>query len=366
MSLWELVNMAIVIKRGNKLHIQWYDPIKEKTNSRSTNLVDNAANRKEAMRLAKELQKKLTQGNEERHKYGFSKATLQEAFNHFLENNQTKNPKTIKDYYRFFRKFTETFESSEPCTSLNKLEVERWFNEIKKLPLSKNTIHGYGKQCIHFLNFLFEYSYVPMFKINHEVKTKPEEKEKIIIRDEDLIKIFNGLDAMDPKGNPIKNNNFKTLIYLLFYTGLRESDVLTITVEKIDLENREMNYFMQKGKKHRHIHFHEDLVPILKSRIEEVKEGKILNYNNIENIGQAVRKYFDKLGIRGKGYMAKSFRKTFITLCRNRFHIDASIVKELVGHSPGNVTDRYYNLIDIETMKNELKKFTRPIEKDWL
>jgi integrase len=107
-----------------------------------------------------------------------------------------------------------------------------------------------------------------MFKINREVKTKAEEVEKIIFRDDDITKIFDGLDS--------KNNNFKILIYLLFYTGLRETDLLSITVDKIDLENRELNYFMKKGKKHRRIPFHEDLVPILDSRIKEVKEDPIL------------------------------------------------------------------------------------------
>ena len=70
------------------------------------------------------------------------------------------------------------------------------------------------------MNFLFEYNYTPMFKINREVKTKPEVKEKIIFTDEDLSEVLNGL-----KG---KNSNFQTTIFLLAYTGLRPSDILNI------------------------------------------------------------------------------------------------------------------------------------------
>lgn len=298
--------MAIVTNRKNILHIQWYDPITGKTNSCTTKLADN----------------------------------------------QNKHHKTIKDYHRFYRKFSEAFDLSEPCPINDKFSVESWFSKIKKLNLSKNTIHGYGKQCIHFLNFLFEYSYVIMFKVNREVKIRPEEKEKIIMRDEDINKIFIGIQS--------KNSNFQTLTYLLFYTDLRESDLLSLTVDKIDLEQREMYYYMQKGKKHRHIPFHKGLVPILKSRMVEIKEGKILNYTNVENMGRAITRYYKEFRIDNKDYKPKTFRKTFITLCRNRFQIGASIVKELVGHSHGNVTDKYYNLIDVQTLKNELKKFNKP------
>ena len=40
--------------------------------------------------------------------------------------------------------------------------------------------------------------------------------------------------------------------------------------------------------------------------------------------------------------------------------MDASIVKELVGHEHTNTTDRYYNNISVERMKEDLKKFIRP------
>lgn len=187
---------------------------------------------------------------------------------------------------------------------------------LKQLPLAQNTIHGYGKQLTHFLNFLFEYSYTPMFKINREVKTKPEVKEKVTFSDKDIIKIFDNLVE--------KNSNFITTIYLLFYTGLRSSDIMTITKENIDLKNRIINYYSPKRKKYREIAFHEDLVPILKNRISEIEGEQILNYSRVENLGKAVTRYIEFLGLR-KEYTARTFRKTFITLCRSRYAIDASI-----------------------------------------
>ena len=64
-----------------------------------------------------------------------------------------------------------------------------------------------------------------------------------------------------------------------------------------------------------------------------------------------------EIGLSAKKYTARTFRKTFITLARSRYNMDASIVRELVGHEHGNTTDKFYNQISINAMRKELKKF---------
>jgi integrase len=347
--------MATIIKRRNIFHIQWYDPLSKKITSKSTGLEVSANNYKKVELYANKLQQELTKRNNELKKIGIKSVRIQDAFDHFLENNQYKHPKTIYDYHRFYKKFTDKFDPSLPTSIITKLSVERWLNEIKKLPLAKNSIHGYGKQCVHFLNFLFEYNYTPMFKINREVRTRPEIKEKIVFRDEDIIKIFDGFEG--------KNSNFITTIYLLFYTGLRSSDIITLTVDRIDFNERKFSYYSTKRKKFREVAFHKDLIPILKSRVSELKEGRILDYHNETNLGRAVKRFFHAIKIDDRPYSAKTFRKTFITLARSKYNMDFSIVRELVGHEHGNTTDRYYNQITITNMKNELNKFKRPTSK---
>jgi integrase len=320
--------------------------------SKSTGLFANETNMKKAKYYAKKLQEQLTKKARKLKEIGVQRITIRDAFEHLLRNNQNKSPKTIKDYKRFYKKFIETFEEDQPCANINKMAIENWLNKIKELPLAQNSIHAYGKQLNHFLNFLFEYNYTPMFKINKEVKTKPEIKEKIVITDEDIEKVFDNL-----KG---KNENFITAVYLFFYTGLRSSDLLTITGDRVDIKNRIIKYYSPKRKKYREVAFHKDLISVLESRIKTVENGKLLNYNNVENLGRAVTTYMKELGFTKKKYTARTFRKTFISLCRSRYDMDASIVRELVGHEHGNTQDRHYNLIGIKQMKKELKKFKRP------
>ncbi len=346
--------MASIYSKRDIIYVSWYDSITGKRLNKSTRLKATKENFRVAKSIANELQAGLQNERDVYKELGIQKKTIRAAFEHFLKNNSDKHPKTIKDYHRFFKFFKTYFDENKICTIITKLEIESWIIEIKKLKLQKNSIFDIFKQANHFLNFLFEYSYVPMFKINKDVKPKREIKEKIVLSDDDIIKIFENLQS--------KNSNFQTLIYLAGYTGLRSSDLLTIEVKGVDLKNRELKYYSPKRKKFRQVAFHEELLPILTKRIEEVKSGKLLDYNNIENLGRAVTRFFADISLSGNGYSARTFRKTFITLAR-RHRMDASIVAELVGHEHNNTADRFYNRISLEQMKEELRKFP-PIKKD--
>ena len=346
--------MASVIKRNNVLYINWYDPFDGKCKNRSTKLKATVKNEKLAKELAKKLQKELDRQKDALNVNTLmNRISLRDAFNHFKKNNASKHPKTIKDYDRFFNKLTETFSEDSSCSALNKISAEEWVLKIKALPLSRNSIHGYYKQFNHFLNFLFEYGYIPMFKINRDVKTKPEVKEKIVLADNDIETIFSNLNT--------KTQNFIAAIYLLFYTGLRSSDILTIEAKDVDLNNQTINYYSPKRKLFRQIPIHPELLPILQSRLAKVTGGKLLEYSSVEILNRAVTRYMHRLGMDGAGYTARTFRKTFITLCRSRYDMDESIVKELVGHEHGNTTDKYYNKIGMSKMREELIKFRRPL-----
>lgn len=341
--------MASLIVRKNIIYVSWYDHDYKKQRRKSTQLVNTKENYEAASKKAKLFQKDLDKKRDQINRNSYSIKTIGEAFDHFKLINGNKHPKTIKDYERFFKKFTEKFPKELLTSQINKSNLEEWLLSLRELRLSKNSIHGYGKQCNHFLNFLFEYNYTYMFKINSQAKTHPEIKPIICFSERDLKTIFTELNT--------KNENLKILVRLLFYTGLRSSDLLSIKIEDIDFQNRLISYYSPKRKIFRTVPFHDNLLQELKQMAEILKTGKLLNFNNVENLGKAITRFFNSIKISDKGYSARTFRKTFITLCRNKFNMDATIVKELVGHEHTNTTDRYYNSISYDVMKKELKKF---------
>jgi len=344
--------MASVRLRSHIYHIEYMDPVEKRKKSITTGLTESRANEIQAKKEAKKLQEEIYLHYKKLKAIGIETITIDDAFQHFLRNNQGKDYKTIRDYHRFYNKFIETFHPDIQCSSLTKSNIEDWFNTIKKLPYAKNTIHGYGKQCIHFMNFCFEYNYTPMFKVNREVKTRAEIKEKIVFTDEDFLKIILGLNK--------KNTNFKAAILLHALSGLRPSDILNIKVEGLNVEQRTIYFYSPKAKKYREIPFHRSLTNVLRKRVEEIKEGYLIRYAKTEGEGKAFSDYLNKLKLDGKSYTLRTFRKTFITWCRTKYHQDASVVRELVGQKHSNVADKYYNEIGIRAMQEVLNNFKTP------
>ena len=342
--------MASIYPKGNKIYISWYDFALQKNRNKSLGLTNTKENMAKARLIAADFEKELQKEKEKFATLGITRNTINYAFKHFLSNNETKHPKTIRDYYRFYNKFIETFPEQMPCTTITKLSVEKWLNQIKKLNLKKNSIFGYFKQLNHFLNFLFEYNYLPMFKINRDVKPKPEIVEKIIIEIEDLALIFYMLALCE------KNENFKNMITILYYTGLRASDVLSLKIEDVNIKENTLRYYSPKKKIYREVAFHKDLKPIFEAIKQQKEKGKAVDYENVESLQRAIRRYFSQIELTGKRYTSRSFRKTFITIAKKR-GMDETTVKELVGHSHTSVTDKFYNKIDIDQMKSELNKY---------
>lgn len=349
--------MAIVIPIDNYWHIQWYDTELKKTQRRTTKIPSTPENEAKAKAIANKLQKELRRKNAERKGFRIRAVTIGDSFKHLYEVNIDAHEKTTKDIERFERKFLEFFSADEPVSKINKQSAERILTEIKKLAMKQNSIHAYGKRFSHYLNFLFEYEYIPYFKINKKIKTKAELVPKITFKMEHFQMIFFNLYR--------KSNNFITAVLLLAYTGLRSSDILSIKCENIDLENRVIRFYSPKRKRQREIGFHKDLVPILKTRMEIVGSGLLIDYKNIESLGQAITDYYKQLGIDTYEYVTRTFRKFFITYCRNTLRIDASIVEALVGHEHGTVADRHYNEITPEVMKDELLKYDLPLVR-WM
>jgi len=339
--------MASVYSKRNILYISWFDWSLNKTKNRSTKLSDTPENRKKVTKLADDLQTQMDKQKKEFATNNLVKgANIKYAFDHFKRLNSNKDKKTIKDYDRFYKLFKKYFNEDGPCTVINKLSAEDWIMSVRKIGKAQNTIFGYFKQFRHFYNFLFEYNYTPMFKINKDIVPRAEVKDVIVFSDSDLQKIFDGLKY--------KNLNFKAMINLAYYSGLRSSDLLTLSVEKTNLEGGYFNYYAKKNKKWRTVPYHKALSEILIQVIEKRKSGQLLNYRNVENMNKALHRYLIKLGLDKRGYSMRTFRKTFITNASTK--MDLSTVSKLVGHQQINTTAKYYTKVDQRRQKIQLDK----------
>lgn len=347
--------MASIYKKDNKIYISWYDSFAGKRRNKSLGLAYNKTNIKKAELFKQNFEKEMKLSQEKLKSLALVKDKLSSAIEHFYRNNSNKAPGTITEYDWFFEKFKKAFPVEESCTQLTKKSCEEWLTSFRSSTYQPNTLFKISKVLKKFLNFLFEYQYLPMFKLSSDITFKREVKPIIVFSDDDLKLLFDGLKE--------KNNNFKTLFCLLIYTGLRPSDICELLVENINLKDGILSYHSPKTKNYFKVPIHPDLIPLLQMRVSEVKEGKLLEYETVNNIGKAFRRYITQLKLKNRGYTLRTFRKSFISLAHSS-GVDLATVSKLAGHKQINTTQKYYNELNLAKQTKELNKIKFPSIQD--
>lgn len=343
--------MASIYKPAdkNRWYISYIDPDTGKPKTKSTGLAATKQNEKEAMRLKQEVEQFIDNRTKELSRLLINKKTIVEAFKHFQKLNSSNAANTQYDYTSFYEKLKEKFNPTDPCTIINKLTAEDWIIHIKQKDRQPNTIFNWYKTFNKFLNFLFEYSYIPMFMINKKIKPRQEVKSIRVFDKGDLKEILLKLQDLE------KNSNFTTMIYLLAYSGLRPSDIIYIEKDDINLDDMLLTYHSSKTNKEFIVPLFPELKPILEKRMNEIVEGRIFNYATVREMGKAFARYLSSIELNKKGYNLRTFRKSFATTAFES-GIDIVSTSALLGHSNIRTTKKYYTHVARKKLSKELKK----------
>ena len=168
-----------------------------------------------------------------------------------------------------------------------------------------------------------------------KTRDKDEGTKRTAIPQEDIKKIWKAIDDGDEVAEVV-------MIYI--YTGLRLSELLEISKENVDIENR----IMIGGKKtaagkDRRIPIHHCILPFIEKRMqwnyEYLIEGKSGNPIKGKTFtGKYWDKLMAKLGI--ENCTPHYTRHTFATMLRTA-GVEEDLRKLLMGHANGDITDRY-------------------------
>ena len=140
----------------------------------------------------------------------------------------------------------------------------------------------------------------------------------------------------------------KALVILLLSTGIRRTEVVTITLEDLDLEQRQV-LIRGKGGKERVVPLAEQAVEAireyLKHRVKTTSRHLFVSANGGHAIqGRIVNRILNRIirraGLEDQGITPHKLRHTFAThLIRNG--ADVRTVQELLGHADIQTTARY-------------------------
>lgn len=256
---------------------------------------------------------------------------------------------------------------------LNK--VDSYFNGKDMLKLTTNEINKYIKSISFLATTTISHNistlksfYLYYIKIG-KIVSSPVEAIKLPKLGTHLptyLTIDEVNNLLDIEVNdPFQARN-KAILELMYATGLRISEVVSLEFKNIDFDDCIVRV-MGKGSKERIVPINDVALKYLKMYIDDYRpklvKGTINNYLFLNNHGNVItrqgifkmiKKYALEKGIK-KEIGPHTLRHTFAThLLENG--ADLRIIQELLGHSDISTTQIYTHLTN-ETLHNEYKKY---------
>lgn len=148
----------------------------------------------------------------------------------------------------------------------------------------------------------------------------------------------------------VKNIKHRTIIMLLYSSGLRVSEISSLKITDIDSKSMRIKVVQGKGAKDRYTVLSQQVLLELRAYylIYKPKEylfngsgiGRRISVRSIQHL---VQKALIQLGLGSKNYSVHTIRHSFAThLVENG--VDLNTVRELLGHSSLQTTMRYLHL----------------------
>ena len=274
----------------------------------------------------------------------------------YLKVVKKYSDKTIESYYDDLTLYNEFLGNN----FINILDIDydtvkEYMKYLYSLNISKSSISRKLSSIRGLYNYLVREDIV---KDNYFNRINNPKKDKYLpkfLKDEEANKIF----EVCKYDTPINQRN-SVIIELLYATGIRVSDLVTITVKDIDRTNKSIKV-LGKGDKERIVLYNNHTSRALDIYLNDAyhifnkknSEYLILNHNGGKLSDRYVRMIIDKL-VRKANLDIKisphTIRHTFATDMLEE-GADLMTVKELLGHESLNTTSIYTHITNEQIKK---------------
>ncbi|MCK5021877.1 MAG: tyrosine-type recombinase/integrase [Candidatus Pacebacteria bacterium] len=289
---------------------------------------------------------------------------LKTEYLEYLEIERGRSVKTVANYDRYLDRFLEFLSKNDPkdisddIVRKYRLYLNRGEFGARKESLKKTTQNYYLIALRGFLKYLVKRGVESLAPEKIEL-AKISERSLDLISIEELERLLKA-----PKGENIKELRDKSLLELLFSTGLRVSELCALNSD-IDLKKDEMSV-RGKGDKIRVVFLSDSAKSIIKDYLAKRKDmnealfisfGRNRTDNNrltTRSVERIVKYYAVKAGIT-KVVTPHIIRHSFATdLLQNG--ADLRSVQMMLGHSDISTTQIYTHITD-KHLKEIHKKF---------
>ena len=168
---------------------------------------------------------------------------------HYSEHTKTSYKKWVEEFLRIYQ---------------GKEDIgEREINEfLKNLALKKNVSASTQNQALAALLFYFRFILnTPVTELGQVIRAKKSERIPVVFSRDEVSRVIGNL-----------NGQKKLIAKLLYGTGMRLNEALSLRVLDIDFDQNEIIVRHGKGDKDRHVMIPQKLIPELKAHIEKVRQ----------------------------------------------------------------------------------------------
>jgi len=276
----------------------------------------------------------------------------------YLKVEKLSSPLTINNYQKELKKFVDYMDNNINIHKITTSSIRQYFYYAKeKRNLSQSSISKIIAIIKSFFNYLETEEIIAknptrIIRVPKKISRAPKVISKYEI---DLLLNSINFSPARCRKNYIRD---KLLISMLYYTGIRRSELLSLNWDNIDLGKNYLTIKSGKGKKDRIIPLHKNLTQLLDKYLSlrlplkcnalfTGENGKRLCKCSFTNI---LKMHLKIAGLAKKGYSAHSFRHSFATqLIENG--VDIFKVQKLLGHSCLDTTRVYINFNNSNLVK---------------
>ena len=272
---------------------------------------------------------------------------------HYSINTVTAYKTDLKQFEQYIK---EVFDKTD-AKDVNSDMIRDWIMQQSKDKICNRSINRKIASLRTYFRFLIKAQEVeknPLLKIP---PIKSSKRNPVFIMEDDMDKIIHNIEYEDS----FCGKRDKLIIYLLYATGIRKSELLSLEEKDFEVSKQELRVF-GKRRKERVIPIGDKIICLLNEYLEQKKSLEIddetLFINDkqevlsIAQLDKIVRKYLSVANVERKS--PHILRHTFATHLINE-GADVMNVKELLGHQSLEAT-QIYTHNTIERLKSVYKQ----------
>ena len=251
---------------------------------------------------------------------------------------------SIENYCSQVKMFLHHFDTTftEP-SKINESAIKSWLLQAK-------SING-RKHRISALKLFYHLTIKQPMKFKYIEYPRSEKKLPIILSQDEVKRLFNACD----------NLKHKAILYLLYSTGMRVSEIINLKPEHIDSSRMIINIIGGKGNKDRQVMLDERVLLLLRDYYKKYNpktylfNGQFSDQYTASSIRQFIKMYAAKAEIKKRVWTHLIRHCTFTHMAEQG--TDINLIQRLAGHNNVKTTSIYTHI-----SHNLISKIPSPIQ----